>query len=119
MAVCPGGLRLRGSEKRALPDSCACGPRLNRGATTDLLNARRRVMQHDRGPKQTKSRPVVWADLDAANQPSWVVWNRLCGLRGADGQPCPRRLAGFYLGSPRCDQHWPADVILLVDQVIG
>jgi len=39
---------------------------------------------HDPGPEQTATWPLVWADLDPNNLPSWVVWKRLCALRGSD-----------------------------------
>jgi hypothetical protein len=76
-------------------------------------------MPHDRGPEQTETWPRLWADLDPEHLPAWVVWDRLCALRGADGEPCPRRLAGIHFGSQRCDHHWPTDVRVPVGQIIG
>ena len=76
-------------------------------------------MPQDPGPEQTATWPLVWADLDPQNLPAWVVWNRLCALRGSDDMPCPRRVAAFYFGSARCDHHWPADTPLPVGQVVG
>ena len=62
------------------------------------------------GPQQTDSWPLVWSDLDERNLPSWVIWQRTCEQTGSDGQPCPRRLAGFHFGARYCDKHWPGDV---------
>ena len=76
-------------------------------------------MPHAPGPEQTATWPLIWADLDPENLPAWVVWKRLCALRGSDEMPCPRRVAGFYFGSPRCDHHWPADARLPRGQIVG
>jgi len=67
-------------------------------------------MRSDPGPQQTDTWPLLWEDLDQTELPSWVVWQRVCEKQGADGAPCPRRMAGAYFGVRCCDHHWPTDV---------
>src|SRR5215213_10084081 len=59
------------------------------------------------GPQQTDNWPLVGADLDPENLPSWVTWRRTCQTKAGDGQPCPRRWAASYFGLWLCDHHRP------------
>ena len=76
-------------------------------------------MPHNRGPEQTDSWPLVWANLDPMDLPAWVVWDRTCQLQGEDGEACPRRVAGMHFGVRRCDHHWPTDVRIQTGRIIG
>ncbi|HEV7665774.1 MAG TPA: hypothetical protein VGQ62_19750 [Chloroflexota bacterium] len=76
-------------------------------------------MAHNTGPEQTESWPLVWADLDLLAPPAWIVWDRACEVKAADGQACPRRAAGLHFGLRRCSHHWPSDVRLALGRLIG
>lgn len=80
------------------------------------LRDKRRV---NPGPLQTDRWPLVWADLDPGDLPSWVTWRRTCQQRGSDGQPCPRRWAGSYFDVRYCDKHWPSGVSTVAVTAVG
>jgi hypothetical protein len=76
-------------------------------------------MQNDAGPQQTDVWPLVWADLDPARLPAWVVWQRTCQFKATDGRPCPRRMAGSHFNVPYCDHHRPEGASNSAGQAIG
>jgi hypothetical protein len=61
----------------------------------------------------------VWANLDPADLPAWIVWDRTCQLQGEDGKACPRRVAGLHFGVRHCDHHWPKGVRIQAGRIIG
>jgi len=71
------------------------------------------------GPQQTDTWPLIWADLDPANLPSWVVWQRTCEHPGSDGAPCPRRMAGSFFNVRHCDLHCPPGASTSENRAIG
>ncbi len=74
---------------------------------------------HHRGPEQTDTWPLVWANLDPTDLPAWIVWERTCDLKAEDGMPCPRRVAGIRFGVDLCDHHWPPGVPSQIGRIIG